>query len=159
VPELSYHSKKPGPQSRYLEAEIIQVRPGHGKDFEDLAKMVMAAKDKAGSSDHWGAYRIEYGEQSGTYVLLTSSNSAADIDQRFAEHPKYVAALSDDDKKKLRELQAAAIESVRSELYSVNPAQSYVSEDTIKADPEFWKPKSAAASSAKPATAEKKTTP
>lgn len=62
VPELSYHSKAPGPQNRYMEAEIIQVRPGHGKDFEELAKLVIAANDKAGSSDHWGAYRIASGE-------------------------------------------------------------------------------------------------
>ncbi|MGA7341732.1 MAG: hypothetical protein WBE72_24825 [Terracidiphilus sp.] len=156
VPELSYHSQPPSPKIRYLEAEIIQVRPGHRKDLEEMAKTVMAADDKAGTSDHWGAYRIEYGEDSGTYVLLTASSSMADIDQRFAEEPKFSAGLSDDDKKKLNELRAAAIESVHSELYAVNPAQSYVNEDWIKADPDFWKPK---ASAAKPAVAEKKTTP
>jgi hypothetical protein len=62
----------------------------------------------------------------------------------------------------MRELRAAAIDADRYELYSVNPAQSYVSEDWIKADPEFWKPKPAAAA-AKPAgngaTAEKKAKP
>jgi hypothetical protein len=143
-PELSYHSKTPGPQNRYLEADIVQIRPGHGKDFEDLMKLYMAAFDKAGTTQHWGAYRTEYGESIGEYVFLTASNSEAEIDQRFSEDPKIGAALSDDDKKKIRELRAASIETERVELYSVNPAQSYVTDDYIQADPGFWKPKTAA---------------
>ena len=150
-PELSYHSKTPGPQNRYLEADIVQVRPGHSKDFEELMKLYMAAFDKAGTTQHWGAYRTEYGESVGTYVFLTASNSEAEIDQRFSEDPKIGAALSDNDKKVIRELRAASIESERIELYSVNPAQSYVTDDYIKADPDFWNPK--------PAAAEKKATP
>ena len=63
VPDLSYHSKTPTGQVRYLEARILHVRPGHGKEFEELVKLWIAAADKAGSSDHWGAYRIEYGDQ------------------------------------------------------------------------------------------------
>ena len=108
--ELSYHSKTPGPQNRYLEADIVQVRPGHGKDFEDLMKLYMAAFDKAGTTQHWGAYRMEYGESIGEYVFFTASNSEAEIDQRFSEDPKIGAALSDDDKKKIRELRAASID-------------------------------------------------
>ena len=142
-PELSYHSKTPGPKNRYMEADIVQVKPGHGKDFSDLMKLYMAAFDKAGSSDHWGAYRIEYGESLGTYVFLTVSNSETEIDQRFSEDSKIGKALSDDDKKKIRDLRAASIETERVELYSVNPAQSYAPDDYVKADPDFWKPKPA----------------
>jgi len=140
-PELSFHSKTPGPKNRYLEADIVQVRPGHGKDFEDLMKLYMAAFDKAGTTQHWGAYRTEYGQSVGEYVFLTASNSEAEIDQRFSEDPKIMAALTDDDKKKIRELRAASVESEHVELYSVNPAQSYVTDDWINADPDFWKPK------------------
>jgi len=162
VPDLSYHSQTPSASIRYLEARILHVRPGHGKEFEELVKLWMSAADKAGSSDHWGAYRMEYGDQLGSYIVLTADKSMADIDQSFAEEPKFTAVLTDEDKKKMRELRAAAIDADRYELYSVNPAQSYVSEDWIKADPEFWKPKPAAAA-AKPAgngaTAEKKAKP
>lgn len=140
-PELSFHSRTPGPKNRFLEADIVQVKPGHGKDFSDLMKLYMSAFDKAGSSDHWGAYRLEYGEPLGTYVFLTVSDSEAEIDQRFSEDSKIGKALSDDDKKKIRDLRAASIETERVELYSVNPAQSYATDDYIKADPGFWKPK------------------
>jgi hypothetical protein len=155
VPELSYHSRPPNPQVRFLEVRIVHVHPGHGKEFTELVKMWMATADKAGSSDHWGAYRVEYGDQVGSYIFLTADNSLADIDQSNAEESKFNAILTDDDKTKLRELRAAAIDTDRFELYSVNPAQSYVDEDIIKADPSFWKPKPAA----KPSTAEKKAKP
>jgi len=163
VPDLSYHSQTPTSRIRYLEARILHVRPGHGKEFEALVKLWMEAADKAGSSDHWGAYRMEYGDQLGSYVFLTADNAMADIDRSFAEEPKFTAILTDEDKKKMRELRAAAIDTDRYELYSVNPAQSYVSEEWIKADPEYWKPKPAAAAAAKPvagtATADKKAKP
>jgi hypothetical protein len=143
VPDLSYHSRAPSPKVRYLEARILHVHPGHGKEFEELVKLWIAAADNAGSSDHWGAYRVEYGDQIGSYVFLTSDNSMADIDQSIAEEPKFTAVLTDDDKKKMRELRAAAIDTDRYELYSVNPAQSYVPDEYIQADPSFWKPKPA----------------
>jgi hypothetical protein len=159
VPELSFHSKAPTPQNRFLEAQILLIRPGHAKDFEDLAKLVMAAYEKIGSKSHWGAYRLRFGDQAGTYVLLTAANSMSEFDEIFGEQPKYMASLSDDDKKKMNELRAASIESGHYELYSVNPAQSYVTDDYIKADPTFWKPKHAAPPALQPAAAEKKTTP
>jgi hypothetical protein len=139
VPELSFHSKAPTPQNRFLQAQILLIRPGHTQEFEDLVKMVTTAYEKVGSSAHWGAYRLRFGDQAGTYVLLTSASSMADFDQIFGEQPKYMASLSDGEKKKMNELRAAAIES------------------GLKADPGFWKPKSAAAHKA--AMPEKKATP
>jgi hypothetical protein len=158
VPELSYHSRADISHGHFLEARIISVRPGHGKEFADLVKMWIALADKAGSSDHWGAYRVEYGDQVGSYVFLTSDNSMADIDQSYAEESKFTAVLTDEDKAKMRELRTAAIAADRFELYSVNPAQSYPPEEFIKADPTFWKPKPAAAKPAMPAMPAKKAT-
>jgi hypothetical protein len=142
--ELSFHSKTPGPKNRFLEADIFQVRPGHGKEFQDLIKLYMTLFDKAGTTQHWGAYRVEYGESVGEYVFLTGSDSEAEIDQRFSEDPKIRAALTDDDKSKIRELRAAAVENERVEMYSINPAQSYPPDAYLKADPDFWKPKTPA---------------
>jgi hypothetical protein len=146
VPELSYHTRSDISHGRFLEARIIHVRPGHGKDFSELVKMWIAAEDKVGTKDHWGAYRVEYGDQIGSYVFLTSDNSLADIDESNAFESKFDAALSESDKVRLRELREAAIDADRFELYSVNPAQSYVPDEFIKADPDFWKPKAVEAS-------------
>jgi hypothetical protein len=48
-------------------------------------------------------------------------------------------------------LTAATVESSQTNLFVFNPRMSYASEDWIKADPEFWKPKTSIAESKKPA--------
>lgn len=155
LPDLSFHSITPGPKQRIMEASIFQIRPGHAKEFEELAKKVMALDDKIGSSAHWGAYRILYGELAGSYVLFTSSTTAADIDTRLGEDPKFQAVVGEEENKKLDELRAAAIESSHREMYVANPAQSYVPDDWAQTDP-FWKLKGAGAAAPKPAAADKK---
>jgi hypothetical protein len=133
---------------RFLEADILHVRPGHGKEFHELAKMWVDMGQKAGPSAHWSCFHVEYGEDGGSYVCLTSDNSLDDIDKATADYNKVMGAASDEEKKKMRELRAEAVDEDRSELYSVNPAQSYVPASFAKAD-SYWKPKGAAA--AKPA--------
>ncbi len=146
---------------RFLEADIVHVRQGHGKEFQDLAKLWVSLYQKAGTSVHWDAFRAEYGEDSGYYVFLTADKSLDDVDAGFADGKNLGTILTDDDKKKLRELRAASIEEDRTEIYSVNPAQSYVPDSFIKADPGYWKPKGAMAAKpmAKPAADAKKATP
>jgi hypothetical protein len=143
---------------RYLEADIIHVRQGHGKEFHELAKMWVDLYQKAGTAVHWDAFHTEYGEDSGYWVFLSADKSLDDVDASFADDKKLGTMLTDDEKKKLRELRAASIEEDHTELYSVNPAQSYVPESFIKADPGYWKPKSAMAAkpAAKPAAADSK---
>jgi hypothetical protein len=158
VPELSYHSITPGGDRHFLEIDIIKVKPGHGKEFSELVKLWQSMNDKAGTSNHWGAYHAEYGEDAAYYVFMTAHKSLADVDTEFADYDKIGPTLTDDDKKKMRELRAACIDEDHTELYAANPAQSYVTDEYIKADPTFWKPAkpAAAAAAAKPAAATKK---
>jgi hypothetical protein len=147
--------------TRFLEADIVHVRQGHGKEFHELAKMWVELWQKAGTSAHWDAFRAEYGEDGGYVVFLTPDKSLDDVDTGFADNKKLDSILTGEDKKKLAELRAAAIDEDRTELYSGNPAQSYVPDSFIKADPGYWKPKSGAATkaAAKPATDDKKAKP
>jgi len=63
----------------------------------------------------------------------------------LANGKKFVeAAGGEEAAAKLDQLFGQAVESVRTELFSINPKQSYVDEATINADPDFWKPKAAA---------------
>jgi hypothetical protein len=156
-------SLRPGPDllhMRFLEADIVHVKEGHIKEFRELAKMWVDGYGKAGSAFHWDAFQAQYGEEAGYFVFLTADKSMDDLDAETAEGEKFVAALTDEQKKKLRELREAAIDEDRTELYYVNPSQSYVPDSFIKADP-FWKPKSggAAKPAAKPAASDKKSNP
>ncbi|MGO9127057.1 MAG: hypothetical protein ACLP6G_19500 [Terriglobales bacterium] len=151
--EYSYHSAVDIAHMRYFEISLFHVRPGHQKEWDDLVKMVNAAYAKAMPDTHWAAYEAAYGQPGDTYVFFTPLKSMAEIDSEFMANKKFEAAMGEDGMKKLGELSAASIESSETNLFAFNPRISYVGDDWIKADPDFWKPKAAKAS----AGAEKKT--
>jgi hypothetical protein len=129
---------------RFLEADILHVKSGHTKEFFDLAKAWVAVGQKAGPSAHWACFHAEYGEDTGYYVCLTTDNSLDDVDKAGADFSKIYDAQSEAEKQRLRDLRSSALDEDRTELYSVNPAQSYVPADFGKLDP-FWKAKGTAA--------------
>ena len=89
---------------RYFEIALFQVRPGHGKDWDDIVKLVLAAYEKVPDA-HWATYEVVYGQQpNSTYVVFTAIKSAADIDKEFAQDKDFVAAMGEDGMKKLAEL-------------------------------------------------------
>jgi hypothetical protein len=154
--DLSYHPHSDLDKHRVYQISVYHVRPGKQKEWRDVVKMVKEANDKAGTSSHWGMYEIAYGAPDGTFIALTGDPSMSAIDLGYSEDKKFREAIGGDEgMRKLDEMFGDAVESSHSELYVVNPKQSYVSDDWIKSDPGFWKPK-AAAPAAKPAMEPKK---
>lgn len=151
--ELSYHPHPDVSHARYYEINVFHVRPGHRKDWYDVTKMYKDACDKSESSAHWATYEIAFGGEGGTYISITARNSLAEVDQGMAEFKKFIEAIGGQEgMTKLDEVFGQAVDSTRTELFSVNPKQSYAEEAWIKADPDFWKPKAKAAeAAAKPA--------
>jgi len=126
---------------RYFEISLYQVRPGHRRDWDEAVKLVKAAYEKIPDA-HWATYQLVYSQQPGsTYVIFTALKSASEIDDSFMRDKDFVAAMGEDGMKKLAELEDKAIESVQNNLFMFNPKMSYVSEEWIKADPDFWKPR------------------
>jgi hypothetical protein len=125
--------------------------------------MYKDAIEKAGTGAHWGMYELAYGADSGTYIALSSRNSMAEIDTSMMDGPKFMEAMGEDGMKKFMELYGETVDTAHTELFSINPVASYVSEATIKADPAFWRPTKpaavAAVATAKPAAEAKKNNP
>ncbi len=150
--DLSYKPRPDLSHARYLEVTVFRVRPGHRKEWHDVVKMVKDAQEKAGTSAHWACFEAAYGADDGTYLVLSSDTSLAEIDKAFSENKQLVEAMGGPEgMKKLDDLYGSAVESSRSELFAINPKQSYVSEAWIKDDPGFWKPKAPEAAAVKPA--------
>ncbi len=149
--DLSYHPHNDVQNHRVYQMSVFQVRLGHRHEWEELVKMVKDANEKAGTSAHWGMYEIAFGESDGTFIALTGDSSMSAIDTGFAENKKFVDAMGGEDAmNKFDKMYGDCVESSHTELFTVNPKQSYVSEDWVKADPAFWRPKPAAAQAAKP---------
>ncbi|MFZ1918335.1 MAG: hypothetical protein WAU58_12225 [Terriglobales bacterium] len=142
--ELSLRPNVDIPHMRYFEISRFHVKQGHDKDWEALVKMYQSGFEKI-EGTHWAMYQIVYGQEDGTYIIFNPIKSAAEIDREMADWPKFEAALGGDGMKKLAELTAATVDSSETNLFTFNPRMSYVSEDWIKADPDFWKSKPAAA--------------
>jgi hypothetical protein len=146
-------------QMRYLEISVYHVRPGHTREWTELIKTVKAGYVRAVPDAHWGMFEQVYGGNGGTFLVLTARRTLADLDRRFQEDKQFEQAIGVDDMKALNELVGATVESSSHQLFSFNPRMSYVSDEWIKADPDFWKPKTVMASGAKPAAEEKKGKP
>ncbi|MGH9504713.1 MAG: hypothetical protein ACRD20_17815 [Terriglobales bacterium] len=129
---------------RYFEISLYRVRPGHDADWDAIVKMVKAAYDKM-PDVHWATYHARFGQEGNTYVVFTPMKSAAEIDRGFAQDKQFMANMGEDGMKKFSELLAGAIEFSQHNLFTFTPAMSYPPDEWIKADPEFWKPKSSAA--------------
>lgn len=132
------------PHMRYFEISLYRVRPGHEADWDAIVKMVKAAYEKI-PDVHFATFYAQYGQEGSTYVVFTPMKSAAEIDKGFDQDKQFMANMGEEGGKKFSELIAAAIETSQHNLFVFSPSMSYVSDEWIKADPDFWKPKAHAA--------------
>jgi len=144
---------------RYMEISVYQVRPGYNAEWDELVKLVKAAYEKGVPDAHWGTFEAVYGREGHTFAVFTGLKTLAEVDRAFQQNPQFEAAMGDDGMKKLSELERASVATSQHQVFAISPRMSYVPEEWIKADPDFWKPKAVAAPAAKPAAEEKKANP
>jgi hypothetical protein len=145
--EYSFHPAVDMPHMRYFEIEAFQIRPGHRAEWDEAVKMVKAAYEKAVPDAHWATYEEILGGRN-FFVVFTPMKSLSELDHEMMANKQFMGAMGADGMKKLEELSAASIESSTTNLFAFNAKLSYISEDWIKADPDFWKPKAAPAPAA-----------
>ena len=138
-------------QARYFDIMRFKVRPGHEKEWEDLAKMYVDGLGKATTDAHWATYQSVYGgDNGGVYVIFTAMKSLAEVDTGMANDKKFADQMGAEGMKKISEMSAASVQDVQENLFSFNPKMSYPPDAWVKADPSFWKPAPAPKPAAKP---------
>jgi hypothetical protein len=138
--DLSYKPSNDIGHMRFLEATVFHVKPGHGKDFADLIKLAIETHKKAGTSSHWSMWELAYGGDGDAYLMLSGDKNMAEIDTGFGESKAFHEALGEDGARKFHELAEKSIASLDTELFAINPKQSYARDEWVQADPKFWKP-------------------
>jgi hypothetical protein len=132
--------------SRIFQIETFRVRLGHSGEFGEGAKIYFNAMEKANVNTPVALYQVISGAPSGTYIAISALKSMKEMD---ADYEKAVmAALGEENGKKLQMLERESVMSSESNLYAVNPKMSYVSKEVAATDPEFWTPKPKAAKAA-----------
>jgi hypothetical protein len=158
MPEISYQLTESVATSRYFVISAIDVKPGHGDHFVEIRKLIKAAHEKAGLSDHYAVYHRSFGGPSTRYLIFVPVKSLAELDQFNTVHGKaYHDALGEGGQKKIDEFNMQGLASTEANVFSFSSKMSNTSKDWIDADPGFWAPKPAAA--AKPKAAKKEAAP
>ena len=147
--DLSTNVGGPPVGMRLLEVSEYVVKPGHQHEFEELAKKYVEAAKNVPEL-HWTAFQMAYGPTSGpTYLVFTALKSGADADAEFGAGKRFEEAIGEGGMKKMAELEAASVATEMTNLFVVSPKMSLPTDAMVKSDPDFWKPKSSAATAAK----------
>jgi hypothetical protein len=149
-PDLSQNTNGPRVGSRYMIVRQYVVKPGHTDEWEQVVKMVIDGYKKADTGAHWTMYRLIFGNSTGpTYLVLTAVKSLTEVDDMFASDPKFAEAVGEDGLKKLDKLEAECVENSMSNIFAIDPKMSIPTDQMIKAEPDFWKPKTVTSTAAK----------
>jgi hypothetical protein len=137
-PDLSLRPDLDISQMRLFDITIFHLRVGHENDWEALNKMYVAALQNNPNA-HWATFEKLYGNKSGdTFIIISALKSMTEVDQELADGIKLDSTLSEDQKRKMRDLSSSSTESYESHLFAFNPKMSYVSDAWIQASPDFW---------------------
>ena len=152
APDLSYKPAKSLANVQFMEITAFELHPGHAMDWRNLVKLYIDAVQKAGIDANWAMFQLAYGGGD-EYLICSTDRSMGEIDKSIAESKKLRDALGEDGMKKIGELEASSIKTVNSELFEINPRQSYPPAEWVKENPSFWNPRPLVTSSKKPVTA------
>lgn len=136
---------------RYMEVTQFKVRQGHMHEWNDLVKLVTAGYKKGVPNASWVTFQQVYGTAGQGFLVITPLKSLADGDQEMTWDKSFTEAMGEDGMKKVEELSAACIEDTQQNLFRINPKMSYPPESWIQSEPDFWKPKTTASVTKKPA--------
>jgi hypothetical protein len=123
-------------KARYVNINVVRVRPGHVADFAEMRKLVNAAFEKSESKQRRAIYSVSSGMPAGTYLILMPMDSLKAMD-RPAGAMSMVEAFGADNLAKYNKLQAETIMSSEFTLFAINPKMSNPPKEFIAADPGF----------------------
>jgi hypothetical protein len=144
--DLSYAADKINlPKMRFFSVETVRVRPGQWDQYAELVKMLIAAQQKISDTQPVATYQVMSGAPNGTYLVMEPTESLKSMDQGPQRLQAIFQAMGESGVKRYEKGVSEAIASEESILFAVNAQMSYVPQEWITADPEFWTPKPVAA--------------
>jgi hypothetical protein len=138
-PELSYHARGDFSGVHYVEVTVVHVRPGHGREYEELVSASKKAHEQANVDEHFGVYEIASGMPTGTYVVFAGLNSLAELDSD-PHGQGYRDAVGDEGRAKMQKLIADSVVSVDRMVFQFSPRMSNPPAWLLRTDPAFWTP-------------------
>jgi hypothetical protein len=141
--DLSYQPGVSLPLMRYMQVDVVRVKPGRIDEFWDTWKMVVAAHGNAKMDERWSVYQVSAGMPAGTFMFFTPRKSLAEIDQAAAMHEAvaYRDAVGQSGRTRFHDMSTSAVESSQTLIFRFAPNMSLLTKEWIDGDPAFWTPK------------------
>jgi hypothetical protein len=142
-PGLSYQPQVSLPEMRYMQVDIVRVKPGKIREFADSWRSTVAAHEKAKMDEHWAVYEADAGFPDGTFFFFYPLKSLAQLDKSGPMHSAaaYRDAVGEAGRIRMNEATVEAVDSSQTLLFALNAQMSLLSKQWIDADPAFWTPK------------------
>jgi hypothetical protein len=142
-PELSYQPKVAVPQMRFMQIDVVQVKPGHGNDFTESWRAIVTAHQKSKMNEHWAVYSVQGGLPTGTFLFMYPLKSLDHLDGVPAMHSgtEYRDAVGESGRTKLNEMMRDGVTMQQTLLFAFRPRMSLLPKDFIEQDSAFWAPK------------------
>jgi hypothetical protein len=144
-PDLSYRPLGTDAvgKSRYFSVTTNRLKPGRYADYEEYAKQLNRAREKANLNEHVSVYQVVTGATTGTFVTFTASRSLSEWDDFSRAMPARNKAIDealggDVVAKQRRDSAETIFVDTRSSLYAFSPKISRPSPQIVAADPDFW---------------------
>jgi hypothetical protein len=152
-PAMSYQPRVPIPQMRYMQVDVVQVKPGHGGDYTEAWQSIVAAHEKSKMDEHWAVYAVQSGMPTGTFLFMYPLKSLDHLDKVPAMHTAtgYRDAVGESGRAKQNQLTRDGVAAQQTLIFAFQPKMSLLPKDFIDQDSAFWTPKPAPAAATKKA--------
>lgn len=159
IDSLSYKPKIDLGKIRYFQLFTFHVRPGHGRDFAQAAKLFVNAYTKVPDDPaQWATFSLDYGAPGPTFFVFIPAKSLEELDEHPDRDKKFADAMGEENWKTLAKIESDAYIDVQSDILAMDPKMSYVAPAIAARDPDFWTPKPSPAMAKKAAVASRDTT-
>ena len=142
-PALSYQPKVAIPEMRYMQVDIVQVKPGHSGDFTEAWRSIVGSHEKAKMNEHWAVFAVESGMPAGTFLFLYPHKSLEPLDAVSGMHTgdEYRDAVGESGRARQNQIMRESVAMQQTLLFAFKPRMSLLSKDFVDQDPAFWAPK------------------
>ncbi len=128
---------------RYMQISQYMVKPGHVAEWEKLVKMVKEGYAKGIPDAAWDMFEERYGANGNAYIVITPLKTLGEVDGMLGSGKAFMNAMGEEGMKKMGELEAECVASWQMNLFAFNPRMSNPPESFVKAEPDYWKVKTA----------------
>lgn len=124
---------------RYFSISVVEVRPGKTGDYEEVRRLIRAARLRMGAKDTNFVYQVVSGMRDGTFVIITPMRHLREAEEiRPMMGQSYDTAMGDTDRGKLRALIAETVRRSQGKLFLASAEMSYPPAEWRSLDGGFW---------------------